>query len=157
MRVLLILQQMISLQGKYTADKFWTTWDWISNLLRQFSDTQNSPCKPLHQFAWFFAESQHWTVWIYVETTWGLCVVASSYLQWPTTALWPCSWSPLTSFCFCNFSPCNSPTEIEFYIRMDLLRVLSVCSACFPSDPQAFFYNLPVGEPTAQIKRLING
>ena len=56
-----------------------------------------------------------------------------------------------------NFLPCNSPTKIEFYIKKDFLRVLSVCPTCFPNDPQAFFYNLPVGEPTAQIKILING
>ena len=107
MRVLLILQQMISLQGKYTGDKFWNTWDLIFGLLRQTSDTQISPCKPLHQSMWFPTQSQHWTTWICVETTWGLCVVASSYLQWPTATLWPQSQSPLISSYSCNFSPCK--------------------------------------------------
>ena len=142
---------------KYSADKFWTTWGWMPSSLGQISYTQINPYKPLCQSVWFSAQSQSWTPWICVETAWGLCAVASSYLQWPTSALRPWYRSPLTSSYFCNFSPCNSPAKIEFYIRMDLLRVMSVCPTYFPSDPQAFFYNLPVGEPTAQIKSLING
>ena len=54
--------------------------------------------------------------------------------------------------------PCNSPSKIKFYsFRIDLLRVLSVCSAYFPNDPQVFFYNLLVDESTTQIRSLING